>query len=85
MTPIVPLGSKDAVRIVRLFGGLMARGSGLETLPPGLTTVTLALPRETIRLAGTLAHNWLPLTYLIDSADPFHMIIDPVRKPEPLT
>ena len=35
---------------------------GLEAIPPGLSTVTVALPGDAIRLAGTEAFNWLPLT-----------------------
>jgi hypothetical protein len=43
-------------------GALMVKVSALEVSPPGLRTVTLALPGEAIRLAATEAVNWLPLT-----------------------
>jgi hypothetical protein len=43
-------------------GGLMVNVSALEVAPPGFTTVTLALPCEEIRVAGTEAVNWFPLT-----------------------
>jgi hypothetical protein len=36
---------------------LMGNGTMLDAAPPGLVTVTLALPFEAIRLAGTEAVN----------------------------
>jgi hypothetical protein len=57
----------------------------LEFAPPGLTTVMLALPAEAIKLAGTVAVNWLALTKLVESGVPFHSTVDPDTKFAPLT
>jgi hypothetical protein len=40
---------------------LTVKVTTLEVAPPGLTTVTLAVPELAIRLAGTEAVNWLTL------------------------
>ena len=49
------------VRPLVATGALIVKVSELEVVPPGLRTVTLALPWEAIRLAGTEALNWFPL------------------------
>jgi hypothetical protein len=54
-------------------------------MPPGLRTVTLAVPWPAIKLADTEAVNCVPLTYVVGSADPFHCTIDPATNPEPFT
>lgn len=43
-------------------GALMVNVAAGEVAPPELTTVTLAVPAEAIRLAGTIAVNCVPLT-----------------------
>jgi hypothetical protein len=60
-TPIVPAGREDAVMILNP-DALMLNVKAFDRFPPGLATVTLALPAFAIRLADTEAVNWLPLT-----------------------
>jgi hypothetical protein len=38
-------------------GALMVKVSAFEAIPPGFSTVTLPVPCEAIRLAGTAAVN----------------------------
>ena len=47
--------------------------------------MTSALPCEAIRFAGTEALNWLLLLKPVESVEPFHCTVDPIRKPDPLT
>jgi hypothetical protein len=56
-----------------------------EAMPPGLRTVTFAVPWLTIRLAGIEAVNWALLRYVVESDEPFHCTVDPTRNPEPFT
>ncbi len=65
--------------------GLILNVSALETALPGFTTVTLALPTFAIRLPGTTAVNCVPLTKVVESAEPFHCTVAPDTKLEPLT
>jgi len=66
-------------------GALIVTVSGLETAPPGLNTVTEAVPWLAIKLAAAAAVNCAALTYVVDSAIPFHSTADPLTNPEPLT
>lgn len=66
-------------------GALVVKVTALETIPPGLRTVTLAVPWLAVRLAGIAAVNCAPLKYVVDIAEPFHCTVDPARNPEPFT
>jgi hypothetical protein len=52
---------------------------------PFSTTVTVAVPAEAMRFAGTWAVNWLEFTKVVVSAVLFHWTIAPERKPVPFT
>jgi hypothetical protein len=52
---------------------------------PFSTTVTEALPGVLMRLAATMAVNWVALTKVVLSADPFHSTTAVERKPAPFT
>jgi hypothetical protein len=64
---------------------LIGRATELETAPPGLLTVTLAVPGVPIKPAETEAFNVVPLRYIVDNAEPFHSTVDPLTNPVPLT
>ena len=53
--------------------------------PPGLTTVTLAVPREARSVAGMAAVSCVPLTKVVGRSCPFHLTTAPETKPEPVT
>src|SRR5207248_1157863 len=80
-TPTAPAGNCDAVMMERdpAFGISTANVTALEVVPPGLSTVTLAVPWLALGPAGTDDVNCVPLTYLVDSADPLHCTVDPER------
>jgi hypothetical protein len=59
--------------------------TAFDVAPPGFATVTLAVPDEAIRLAGTEAVNCVALTNVVESAEPFHCAVDPDTNPAPLT
>jgi hypothetical protein len=44
--------------------GLIVKMSELDVTPSGLMTLKVAFPDEAIKLAGTVALNWLPLLVL---------------------
>jgi hypothetical protein len=64
---------------------LILNVSALEAVLPGFTTVTLALPAFAIRLPGTAAVNWVAVTKLVESGEPFHCTTALETKLEPLT
>jgi hypothetical protein len=53
---------------------MIVKGSALDVPPPGegLTTVTLAVPAETMSAAVIAAVNCVLLTYVVMRLDPFH-------------
>ena len=55
----------------------------LETAPLGFWTVMLAVPIFAIRVAGTVAVNWVPFTKLVKSGEPFHCTVAPEVKIPP--
>ena len=57
----------------------------LDGVPPGFTTVMLALPGVRIRLAVTAAVSCVALTSVVGSAVPFQSTVAPERNPVPLT
>src|ERR1035437_10546046 len=63
----------------------MVNGSAFDVPPPGLVTVTCAIPTEAMSPAGTAAVNCVALTNVVVSAAPFHCTTDPETKPEPFT
>ena len=64
---------------------LIVKVAAADVAPPGFTTVTLAVPAEPIRAAGTEAVNSAALTKLVDSAAPFHSATAPETKFAPFT
>lgn len=77
---------------VRAFGltlvsptGLTVNNTALEALPPGFTTVILAVRTVEIRLAGTVAVNCVALTKAVANAAPFQATVEPPRNPVPFT
>jgi len=74
------------VRLVRAgVGALMGKLTAFEAVPPGLVTLTVALPVAAIRLAGTEAVNCVPLTKVVVRAKPLHSTVAPERNPVPFT
>jgi hypothetical protein len=63
--------------------GLMVNVAAFDKPPPGLSTVTLALPGEAISLAGMAALSWVALTKVVVTAAPFHSTTDPFTNPAP--
>ena len=57
--------------------------AGPERYPPGLATVTAAVPVVAIKLAGTAAVNCVALTNVVVSAEPFHCTTLPETKALP--
>jgi hypothetical protein len=66
-------------------GGLIVKPTALEADPPGLVTLTLALPAAAIRLAATDAVSCVALTNVVGMAVPFHLTVEPDKKPVPFT
>src|ERR1019366_3014156 len=66
-------------------GGVTAKVSALEGALAELTTVMLALPGATIRLADTAALKRVALANIVGNGVPFHRIAAPATKPVPLT
>ena len=64
---------------------VMVKVSEFEIAPPGLATVTVAVPAAAMRLAGTVAVNWAELTRVVVSVAPFQRTVEPDRKPWPFT
>src|SRR5258708_5273303 len=56
-----------------------------DAAPPGFWTVTVAVPGEATREAGTAADNWVELAKAVGSACPFHCTADPGTKFVPTT
>ena len=54
-------------------------------VPPGVVTVTLAVPAAAIWLAVTDAVSWFALTNAVARTLPFHFTFAPETKLEPLT
>ena len=73
----------DRLDRISVDEGLIVNRRVFEMSPPGFITLTLAVPGEAIRLAGTKALNWLEAMYPVDNAAPFHSTMEPVWKPEP--
>jgi hypothetical protein len=82
--PAAPSGSGEAVEIVRL-GGEMVKINAPDVFPVGFATVTLAVPRAAISLAGIEAVSREALTNAVVRLEPFHFTVAPERKPDPLT
>ncbi len=71
--------------LMRGVGALMGNVAAADGLPPVFTAVTLALPELAIKLAVTAAVNWVELTNVVVSAEPFHCTAAPETKFVPLT
>jgi hypothetical protein len=70
---------------VGVAGALIANVVAVEFVPPGLDTVTLALPALAIRLAGTDADNCAAPRKVVVRAVLFHCTVLPETKFEPVT
>jgi len=55
-------GLTDVIAGAPAAAAVIVKLNAAEARPPGLVTVTLALPWEAIRLAGMVALSWLALT-----------------------
>src|ERR1019366_9668231 len=64
---------------------VMAKPAACDISPPGLDTLTLALPAAATRFAGTAAVTCAVPTNVVASADPFHSTVDAGAKYAPLT
>ena len=53
-------------------GDVVVNGSAFERLPPGLATVTCAVPATAMSAAGIAAVTWLALTNVVVRLPPFH-------------
>ena len=70
---------------VSRLGGLTLKLDAFEMTPPGLETVTLAVPGAAMSLAGIEAvSRTLPAKFVV-RADPFQSTSEPVTKFEPFT
>ena len=89
-TPETVLPPVGAV-IVTVGGSVSATGLvivkvlALDTPPPGLATVTCAVPANAISPAGIAAVSWLEFTYVVARDVPFQRTTEPVTKLLPLT
>src|SRR5690242_9762068 len=63
----------------------MVKGTPPEVAPPGLRTVTVAVPPAATRDAGTCAVSWVALPKVVGRAWPFHATCAPCRKLAPFT
>jgi hypothetical protein len=71
-----------------IVGGAAAvtvKDRGMVDMPPGLVTVTDAVPGVAIRLAGTIAVNRVASAKEVWSETPFHRTVEAGMKPEPFT
>ena len=93
-TKPVPLtvSVKAAAPAVAVFGlrDVMTGPAAMVNVAPAdvtpfSTTVTVTVPGEAMRFAGTWAVNWLEFTKVVVSAVLFHWTIAPERKPVPFT
>jgi hypothetical protein len=68
-----------------MVGPLMGNSSEAESGAPGFCTVTLALPAVAIKLDVMKAVTCVALTKPVASGVPFHITIEPLTNPEPVT
>jgi len=61
------------------------KASALEVPPPGLATVTCAVPAAATSVAGMAAVSWVALTNVVVRAAPFHFTVAPLTKLVPVT
>ena len=66
-------------------GDVVVNVSAFERLPPGLTTVTGAVPAPAMSVAGIAAVSWLALTNVVVRVVPFHRTVAPLTKFAPVT
>ena len=64
---------------------MVVKTTAFDCPPPGLTTVTLAVPMEARSVAGMAAVSCVPLTKVVGRSCPFHLTTAPETKPEPVT
>jgi hypothetical protein len=76
-----------AKAVIEGDGLLMVNGELLQVPPPGagLETVTWAVPAEAISVTRMAACNCVALMNVVVLADPFHLTVDPLMNPLPLT
>src|SRR2546421_3141544 len=63
----------------------MVKVSALESAVPGFATVTCAVAADKMSAAVMAAVTWLAETKVVVRAEPFHLTVAPLKKPEPLT
>ena len=64
-------------------GGLVRNVRTLENTPALFWILTLALPAEAIRFAGTAAVSWPPVTNVVLKGEPFHSTMELLTNPVP--
>jgi hypothetical protein len=65
--------------------GEIVRGKVFDVLPPGLATLIVAVPGVAMSLAGIEAVNCEALTKVVVRFEPFHLMVEPKTKLDPLT
>ena len=66
-------------------GGEIVKLKAFDKPPPGELTVMLAVPAETMSLAGMEAVSFVALLKVVVRSDPFHRTVAPETKLDPLT
>jgi hypothetical protein len=82
----VPKESPGLLNRTEELGAVIWKKTTFEVPPPGLglTTVTLAVPANTMSAASMAAVNWLLLTKVVGRGPPFQLTTDSGTKPVPL-
>jgi hypothetical protein len=65
--------------------GETTRGNEFDMLPPGLMTLTVTVPGVAMSLAGIEAVSCNALTKVVVRSAPFHLMVEPETKLDPLT
>jgi hypothetical protein len=82
--PCSPAAAELGMMLVSKGGGIrILNGSEPEAPPPGVYTVTPAVPAVAISDSRIEPCNWLELTYVVVRLDPFNRITEFVVKFEP--
>ena len=83
----VPAVVAAPLQVRLLVGEVTVNRTGFEMPPPGagLLTVTTAVAAEAMLFVGTAAVSWLPLTKVVERAEPLQFTVAPETNPVPWT
>ena len=85
MKPRPPASAELGLMLVTTGDATTVKVIPLETIPPGLATVTEILPTDAISDPGTAAVKRVEETNVVVRLTPFQATIDPETNPVPFT